>query len=194
MTRSPSLRAVSRERSRAECGRTRTSAAIPSNEAEARLDVEPLDRACLLYRQVSMSAWRRGSRTRSRWCHRVRGACINAQDLGNVWSLVSRPNADFEGFTWLHGVDAALRQHAPVEEGVAGHIREFDKVKSLLRTEPFYDATDRRTGGWFEPSLAEPGSGAESTGLRLVVVVVEFATPRMTKILRFAHRSARSLG
>jgi hypothetical protein len=31
--------------------------------------------------------------------------------------------------------------------------------------------------------LAEPGSGAESTGLWVVGVDVEVATPRMTKIL-----------
>jgi hypothetical protein len=104
-------------------------------------------------------------------------------DLGDMWSLVSGTDADFKGFARLHRVDAALKEHAPMEEGVAGPIRKFDEAKSLLRTEPFYDATDRRTGGWFEPGLAEPGSGAESTGLRQVVVIVEFATPRMTKIL-----------
>ena len=100
-----------------------------------------------------------------------------------MWALVSGTNAHVEPVTWLHGVDAALCQHAPVEEGVAGPVREFDKTEAFLGTEPFDDATDRRTGGWFEPSLAEPGSGAESAGLRLVVVIVEFATPRMTKIL-----------
>jgi hypothetical protein len=121
----------------------------------------------------------RGSRTRSRWCRRLRSAC----NLGDVWALVSRTDPDFEGFARLHNVDAALCQDAPVEESVAGSIGEFDEAKSLLRTEPFYDATDRRTGGWFEPNLTEPGSGTESTALRLVVVIVEFATPRMTKIL-----------
>jgi len=70
-----------------------------------------------------------------------------------------------------------------MEKSITGPIGEFDEAKSLLRTEPFYDATDRRTGGWFEPSLAESGSCAESTGLRLVIVIVEFATPRVTKIL-----------
>ena|SRR5271166_5127853 len=108
---------------------------------------------------------------------------MDAQHFGDVWAFMSRPDPDFDGFTWLHNVDAALSQHAPMEEGVAGPIGEFDEAKSLLRTEPFYDATDRWTGGWLEPSLANPGSGAESTGLRLVVVIVEFATPRMTKIL-----------
>jgi len=38
-----------------------------------------------------------------------------------------RPN--FEGFTRLHCVDAALSHHAPMEEGVARPIREFDKSK-----------------------------------------------------------------
>jgi hypothetical protein len=60
-----------------------------------------------------------------------------------VWALVSRTDSDFEGFSWLHNVDAALWQDAPVEEGVAAPTGEFDEAKSLLRTEPFYNTTDR---------------------------------------------------
>ena len=92
---------------------------------------------------------------------------------------MTRTDADFEGFTRLHGVDAALSQHAPVEEGVAGPIREFDESEALVGIEPFDEAVDWRT---FE-RLAELGSGAESTGLWVVGVSVEVATPRMTKIL-----------
>jgi hypothetical protein len=95
---------------------------------------------------------------------------------------VTRTDADFEGFTRLHGVDAALSQHAPVEEGVAGPIREFDKSKPLFGIEPFDNPTDRGTGRVFE-RLAEPRSGPETTGLWVVGVGVEVATPRMTKIL-----------
>jgi hypothetical protein len=43
--------------------------------------------------------------------------------------LVSRTDADFERFTRLHGVDAALSQHAPVKERVAGPIREFRSTR-----------------------------------------------------------------
>ena len=95
---------------------------------------------------------------------------------------MSGTNPYFDGFTRLHGVDAALRQHAPVEEGVAGPIREFDKSKPLFGIEPFDESVDWRTGGCLE-RLAEPGSSAESTGLKVVRVSVEFATPRLTKIL-----------
>jgi hypothetical protein len=35
---------------------------------------------------------------------------------------MSRPDPDFDGFTRLQGVDAALGQHASMEEGVAGPI------------------------------------------------------------------------
>jgi hypothetical protein len=42
---------------------------------------------------------------------------------------VSRTDADFERFTRLHGVDAALSQHAPVKERVAGPIREFRSTR-----------------------------------------------------------------
>jgi hypothetical protein len=89
---------------------------------------------------------------------------------------------NFEGFARLHGVDAALRQHAPMEEGVAGPIREFDEPEALVRVEPLDDPVDRGTGRVFE-RLAEPGAGSEGTGLRLVAISVEVATPQMTKIL-----------
>jgi hypothetical protein len=108
---------------------------------------------------------------------------IDTDDLGDVWSLVSRTDPDFESFARLYGVDAALSQHAPVEEGVAGPIGKFDEPEAFLWIEPLHDSSDGRTGGWFEAGLTETGSGTESTGLRLVVVIVEFATPRMTEIL-----------
>jgi hypothetical protein len=47
-----------------------------------------------------------------------------------------------EGFTRLHDVDAALSQHAPVEEGVAGPIREFDEPESFVGVEPLDDPVD----------------------------------------------------
>ena len=82
----------------------------------------------------------------------------------------------------LHGVDAALSQHTPMEEGVAGPIGEFDEPEPLFGVEPLDDPVDRGTGRVFE-RLAEPGSGAEGAGLWVVGVDVEVATPRMTKIL-----------
>ena len=83
----------------------------------------------------------------------------------------------------MHDVDAALSQHAPVEEGVAGPIRKFDEPEAFVRVEPLDDPVDRGTGRVFEPGLAEPASGAESTELWVVGVGVEVATPRLTKIL-----------
>ncbi len=79
----------------------------------------------------------------------------------------------------MHDVDAALSEDGAVEEGVAGPIREFDESEALVGIEPFDEAVDWRT---FE-RLAELGSGAESTGLWVVGISVEVATPRMTKIL-----------
>jgi hypothetical protein len=97
--------------------------------------------------------------------------------------LCPGPTRDFEGFTRLHGVDAALSQHAPVEEGIAGPIREFDEPEAFVWVKPLDNPVDRGTGGCLEPGLAEPGSGAESTGLWELGIGVEFATPRLTKIL-----------
>jgi len=99
-----------------------------------------------------------------------------------VWSFVARADANFEGFTRLQGVNAALSQHAPMQEGVAGPIREFNEPEAFVRVEPLDDPVDRGTGRVFE-RLAEPRSGAESTGLWMVGVYFEVATPRMTKIL-----------
>ena len=95
---------------------------------------------------------------------------------------MTRTDADFEGFARLNGVDAALSQHAPVEEGVAGPIREFDEPEALVRVEPLDDPVDRGTGGVFE-RLAEAGVGVEFARVWVVDVGVEVATPRMTKIL-----------
>ena len=99
-----------------------------------------------------------------------------------MWSLVSRTDTDFEGFSGLHSVDAALSQQAPVEEGIPRSIRECDESKPLVRAEPLDDSVDWWTGRCLEPGLAEPGSGSESTRL-WVDIGVEVATPRMTKIL-----------
>jgi hypothetical protein len=65
----------------------------------------------------------------------------------SMWSprnsiAVSRTDLNFEGFSWLHNVDAALCHDAPVEESVAGPIREFDETETFLGTEPFYNTTD----------------------------------------------------
>jgi len=119
---------------------------------------------------------------RSPWCRRFSSAAIDADDLGDVWSLVTRTDADLEGFTRLHDVDAALSQHAPVEEGVAGPIREFDEPEAFVGVEPLDDPVDRGTGGVFE-RLAEAGVGVEFARVWVIGVDVEVATPRMTRIL-----------
>ena len=55
---------------------------------------------------------------------------------------MTRTDADFEGFTRLHGVDAALSQHASVEEGVAGPIGKFNEPEAFVGVEPFDDPSD----------------------------------------------------
>ena len=95
---------------------------------------------------------------------------------------MTRTDADLEGFTRLHDVDAALSQHAPVEEGVAGPIREFDEPEAFVGVEPLDDPVDRGTGGVFE-RLAEAGVGVEFARVWVIGVDVEVATPRLTKIL-----------
>ena len=89
----------------------------------------------------------------------------------------------FERFARLNNADPALRQHAPMEEGVAGPIGEFDEPKPLFRAEPFDHPMEWRAGRCLEPGLAAPGSGAENTRLWVVGIRVEVATPRTVKIL-----------
>ena len=61
-------------------------------------------------------------------------------------------------------------------------VSETDEAKSLFGIEPFDDRVDWWTRGYLK-RLARPGSSAESTRLWVVPVNVEFATPRMPKIL-----------
>ena len=70
-----------------------------------------------------------------------------------------------------------------MKEGITGPIGEFDEAKALFRAEPFRDPTDRWTGRCLDEGSVEPGSGSESTMLRIVGISVEFATPRTRKIL-----------
>jgi hypothetical protein len=95
---------------------------------------------------------------------------------------VAGADPNFEGFARLHGVDAVLSQHAPMEEGVAGPIREFNEPEAFVRIEPLNHPVDWWTGRVFE-RLAEPRSGSEGAGLWVAGIRVEVATPRMTKIL-----------
>ena len=114
---------------------------------------------------------------------RDRCEAIDAQHLGDVWPFVPWTDAHFEGFTRLHGIDPALSEDSPMKEGVTGPIGEFDEAEAFLGIEPLDDAADRWTRGWLKSGLAEPGAIAESTGLWMVGIGVEFATPRVTKIL-----------
>jgi hypothetical protein len=96
---------------------------------------------------------------------------------------VSGTDAHFEGFARLHGIDPALSQHASMKKSIAGLMREFNEPEAFVGVEPLDDPVDRGTGRCLEPGLAKAGPGTESTGLWVVGVSVEVATPRMTKIL-----------
>ena len=89
----------------------------------------------------------------------------------------------FEGFARLNSSDPALGQHASMQESIARPIREFNEAKPLFGVEPFDDPADRWPGRGLQGCSVEPGSGSESTGLWVVGIGVEVATPRMTKIL-----------
>jgi hypothetical protein len=155
-----------------------------SDETVAPLGVEPFDRASRLDRCAGRWPVRcPRPETRSSLCHWSSSAAIDAQHLGDVRPFVSWTDAHFERFTRLHCVDPAVSEDAPMEEGVARPIGQLDESKPLFGFEPFDDCTDRRTGGCLERCSVEPGSGFESTGLWVVSVSVEIATPRMTKIL-----------
>jgi len=145
---------------------------IAGDEAEALVDIEPFHGAGLFDRCAGR--WPAGGRrpeTRSRWCRRRRGARIDAQHLGDVRPFVAGADTNLERFSWTHGGDPALSQHASVKEGITGPIRKFDEPEAFVRVEPLDDAVDWRTRRCLE-RLAKLGSGAESAGLSLVVVIV----------------------
>ena len=70
-----------------------------------------------------------------------------------------------------------------MEKSVAGTIGEFGEPKPLFRVEPLNDCSDGRTGGCLEPGFAEARSAAKRTGLWVVGISAELATPRMAEIL-----------
>jgi len=154
-------------------------AAVRSDETVPLFGVEPFHCAGLLDRWP-VRCHRLG--TRPLCPHWSGGTAIDAHHLGDMRPFVSWADAHFEGFAQLHGIDSALSEDTPVEEGIAGFIGEFDEAKAFLGTEPFDDTADRWTGGCLKSSLAEPGTSAESTGLWVVGIVVEVTTSR-TKIL-----------
>ena len=128
-----------------------------------------------------MARWRSSPGTRSRWCRRRRGARIDAHHLGDVRPFVAGADTNLERFSWPHSGDPALSQHASVKEGITAPIRKFNEPEAFVRDEPLDDAVDGGPEG-ASNVWAKLGWGAESGGLRLVVVIVEFATPRMTEI------------
>jgi len=70
-----------------------------------------------------------------------------------------------------------------MEKSIAGPIREFGEPKSLFGVEPLHDCSDGRTGGCLEPGFVEARSAPKGTGLWVVGISAEVATPRTLKIL-----------
>jgi hypothetical protein len=70
-----------------------------------------------------------------------------------------------------------------MEEGVARPIEEFYEAKAFRRIEPLDGSTNRRARGSLEGRSAEGGKRAKGTGLHMIGIGVEVATPRMAKIL-----------
>ena len=73
---------------------------------------------------------------------------------GPLWPMTN-PNLD--RIARLHGADPALSQHAPMKEGVARPIGEFNEPKAFLGIEPLDDTTDRWTGGCLDGSSTVSG-------------------------------------
>ena len=82
-------------------------ATIAGDETVPPLGIEPFYRAGLLDRCIRRCpVGCRRPEIRSPWCRRLSGAPIDADDFGDVWSLVTRTHPDFEGVARLYGVDA----------------------------------------------------------------------------------------
>ena len=99
------------------------STIIPSDEAEALVDIEPFHGAGFLDRCVGRWPARCClSEARSAWRSWSSRTGIDAQHLGDVWPFVSGTNPDFQGIPRLHGVDAPLSENCLMEKSVAGTI------------------------------------------------------------------------
>jgi hypothetical protein len=118
--------------------------AIPSDKAEAFVDVEPFHGAGLFERGTGRWPARcRLTEARSYLGHGSSSARIDGQHLGDVRPFVAGADTNFERFSWPDGGDPAMSQYASVKEGVTGTIREFDP-KPLSALNHF---TTARTGG-----------------------------------------------
>src|SRR5258708_16912190 len=99
------------------------STTIPSDEAKALVDIEPLHRSGFLDRCVGRWPARcLRSDARSAWRSWSSRSGIDAQHLGDVWPFVSGTNPDFQAIPRLHGVDAPLSENCLMEKSVAGTI------------------------------------------------------------------------
>jgi len=86
-----------------------------------------------------------------------------------VWPFVAGTNPHLDRIAPLHGVDPALSQHAPMKEGIAGPIGEFDEPEAFVGIEPLNGSTHRRTRGCLDGSSTVSGfdhaSSANSTAV-----------------------------
>jgi hypothetical protein len=97
--------------------------------------------------------------------------------------LLTRGDADFEGFAGLHRGDAVALENARVQKRVARAVGQFDKPESPFGLEPFDNGADRRAGGYIEPGRrAKARRAAEFAQMRIVTIIVKVAAARLTEI------------
>src|SRR5712691_136100 len=132
------------------------AAAVPHNEPEPFLSGVELHRAELL--DGGLIRWRvraLGPRTQGRLLRR--GAGVDAQDLRHLWPLRSWAGAHLKRRSRWHAAGATALDHARMEKGVAGAIRELHEAEPFVGIVPLDGSADGRTGGCFELWTARRG-------------------------------------
>src|ERR1700680_768745 len=162
-------------------------AAVALDESEAFVGVEPLDRPDLLRcgltrRRVCGPLWLGAPG----WFLRC-GAGIDADDLGYLWSLWSRPDADLQRRTWRYIAEATALEHTDMQEGVAGAIGKLHEPEPLVGIVPLDGRPGWRGGGHSKWRGAGSSWRRCKIARRQVeIVVVETTATGRTKIPRSA--------
>src|SRR6202040_4439369 len=133
------------------------SALIRSDKAETLIGVVPLHRAqffdgAAVARRICRSLRPRTSRRLLR-----RGAGIHADDLGHLRPLRSWAGTHLKGRARRYAIVAAAFNHAYMQEGIAGAIRELHEAEPPLRIVPFDGGAD-----WMDLQVFR--TGARSAG------------------------------
>ncbi len=115
--------------------------------------------------------------------HRGHGsAAIDAEDLGDLRSLLPGRYADLKCLARLYRRNAVAFEDGGMKESIPRAVRQLDKSKPPFGFEPFDNSTYRRSRGRLESRWGKARRASEFAQMRIVAVIVEVAASAPTKI------------